>query len=76
MVGGAIRSMQASELKEVHNFPIMSSFEERKGNFDEHSNRNNIVVASRQALDPRGNAAGWERYARLPLIPIWPSIPT
>ena len=61
VLGGAMRSMQAGGLPEIHNFPIMMAREELKNAFEEHTARNNIVLASKQPLDPQRNAQGWER---------------
>ncbi len=59
VVGGAIRTFRAAGLTEVWNFPVMTM--EDPGRFDPSRQRNNIVIASRQKVDPAGNHAGWER---------------
>lgn len=59
VLGGAIRTFRAAGLSQVWNFPVMT-FED-PGHFDPTRQRNNIVLASRKALDPKGNAAGWQR---------------
>jgi hypothetical protein len=59
VLGGAIRTFRAVGLSEVWNFPVMTM--EDPGAFDPTRQRNNIVIASRQKMDPSGNRAGWER---------------
>lgn len=62
LLGGAIRSMQAAGFQ-VHNFPIYQyEYGARRPAFDGEAmreTRNNIVIASREAVDPDGNRAGW-----------------
>jgi hypothetical protein len=58
--GGAMRSFRAAGLEHLWNFPVLLSGE-GPGNFKRDRSRNNIVLCSRKPLDPRGNAAGWER---------------
>jgi hypothetical protein len=60
VLGGAIRAMRGAGLINVHNFPVLHSPGE-VGSFKPRESRNNIVLASRQPLDPKRNAAGWER---------------
>jgi spermidine synthase len=59
VVGGAIRTFRAAGLSEVWNFPVMTM--EDPGRFDPTRQRNNIIIASRQKVDPVANHAGWER---------------
>jgi hypothetical protein len=59
VLGGAIRTFRASGLTEVWNFPVMTM--EDPGTFDPTRQRNNIVIASRQKVDPIGNRSGWDR---------------
>lgn len=59
VLGGAIRTLRAVGLTEVWNFPIMTY--EDPGAFDGTRQRNNIVIASRQKIDPAGNRSGWDR---------------
>ena len=58
--GGAMRSFRAAGLTHLWNFPILQPGE-GPGNVDQESSRNNIVVCSKKPLDPKDNAAGWER---------------
>jgi hypothetical protein len=69
--GGAMRSFRAAGLTHLWNFPVVITGE-GPGKFDRVRSRNNIVICSRKPLDPRANAAGWERlksfvpYPQLP----------
>jgi hypothetical protein len=58
--GGAMRTFRAAGLPHLWNFPVVLSGE-GAGNFDPKRSRNNIVVCSRKPLDPKNNAAGWDR---------------
>ncbi|MDA3959406.1 MAG: fused MFS/spermidine synthase [Planctomycetota bacterium] len=64
LLGGAIRTMHAAGLTEVHNFPIYYfNNGETKPEFgpdQEKEVRNNVVLASKMPLDPRGNRDGWK----------------
>jgi spermidine synthase len=71
VLGGAIRSFRAAGLSQVWNFPVMT-FED-PGHFDPTRQRNNIVIASRKALDPKGNAAGWQRLRDFSPYPELPA---
>lgn len=72
VLGGAIRSFRAAGLDNVWCFPILNR-NDSAGFVDSKRQRNNIVLASRAPLDPRGAAAGWERLARF--VPV-PELPT
>ena len=58
--GGAMRTFRAAGLNHLWNFPVLQPGE-GPGTVDQKSSRNNIVVCSKKPLDPKGNAAGWER---------------
>ena len=79
VVGGAMRSQQAAGFTYVHNFPIvenpMRTTELLEVN-DEFA-RNNIMVASAQALSPQKHKKGWElleQFTPYPDLPIGKSI--
>jgi hypothetical protein len=69
--GGAMRSFRAAGLTHLWNFPILLPGE-GAGKIDPKSSRNNIVVCSRKPLDPRQNAAGWERLKHFEPYPQLP----
>ena len=71
VLGGAIRSFRAAQLSEVWCFPILSSGDSA-GLIDTNRQRNNIVIASRNPLDPRRRAADWERLKNFVLVPELP----
>ena len=56
VLGGAIRSMRAAGLTEIHNIPV-AAFDQSGDDFV--NARNNILLASQQALNPQNNKAGW-----------------
>jgi spermidine synthase len=64
VLGGAMRSMITAGLEHVHNFPIYYyNFGQRSADFDvneQREARNNVVLASRSALDPKANPSGWQ----------------
>ncbi len=62
-LGGAIRSLRAAGLTQVWNFPIVYRNNQGVANFTEimDESRNNIVIAARTPVDPKGNADGWAR---------------
>ena len=70
VLGGAIRSMRAAGLTEIHNIPV-AAFDQSGDKFDQP--RNNILLASQQPLSPRTNKIGWRYlqaftpYAEFPL---------
>ncbi len=72
VLGGAVRSMRAAQradgtplLPHAWVMPVFNAFSGGPSSFEQNRNssRNNIVLASRQPLDPRGNEAGWRRLA-------------
>jgi hypothetical protein len=68
VLGGAMRAMRAAGLTELRNFPIIELTRETTRNFDALQGRNNIVVASRKALQPAlENARNFIPYNDLPL---------
>jgi hypothetical protein len=69
--GGAMRTFRAAGLTELWNFPVLLPGE-GPGTVNQTQSRNNIVVCSRKALDPRGNAAGWERLKQFEPYPQLP----
>lgn len=69
--GGAMRSFRAAGLTHLWNFPIMLPGES-PGKIKTDQSRNNIVVCSRKPLDPRLNAAGWERLKQFEPYPQLP----
>jgi spermidine synthase len=62
VVGGAIRSLRAAGLVHVRALPVLQPGE-GPGVVAPQRTRNHLLFASRQALDPRGNVAGWNRLA-------------
>jgi Spermine/spermidine synthase domain len=66
--GGAMRTFRAAGLTQLWNFPVLQPGE-GPGTVDQKSSRNNIVVCSRKPLDPKGNAAGWERLKQFEPYP-------
>jgi hypothetical protein len=62
VVGGAIRSLRAAGLVHVRALPVLQPGE-GPGRLAPERTRNHLLFASRRALDPRGNAAGWNRLA-------------
>lgn len=72
VLGGAIRSFRAAGLEQAWCFPILNPGDSA-GYVDANRQRNNIVIAGKSPLDPRGAAAGWERLSRF--IPV-PELPT
>ena len=66
--GGAMRTFRAAGLTQLWNFPVLQPGE-GPGTVDQKSGRNNIVVCSRKPLDPKGNAAGWERLKQFEPYP-------
>jgi hypothetical protein len=71
VLGGAIRSLRAAGLVNAWNIPVLSGGD-NAGSIDANRQRNNIVLASRAPLDPRRNAAGWERLQHFELLPELP----
>ncbi len=71
VLGGAIRSFRAAGLVSVINFPVLSVWE-TAGDFNLADPRNNIVVASRKPLEPKG--AGDERWERLKSFVLFPEV--
>ncbi len=69
--GGAMRSLRAAGLTHLWNFPVLLPGE-GPGTLNQKQSRNNIVVCSRKALDPSGNAAGWERLKHFEPYPQIP----
>ncbi len=73
IVGGCLRSLRAGGLPEAYNIPVISSWNDSPSQMDPKQARNNIVLASRKPLDPKRNAAGWDRlisftpFAELPI---------
>jgi hypothetical protein len=73
VLGGAIRSFRAAGLTSVVNFPVLSQWE-TSGAFNWQDTRNNILVASRQPLEPKGrDDARWERVKSFVLFPEVPT---
>lgn len=69
VLGGAIRSFRAAGLTSVINFPVLSVWE-TAGQFNMEDPRNNIVVASRKPLEPKGSAdERWDRVKSFVLFP-------
>jgi spermidine synthase len=73
VVGGALRSLRAAGLTEAYNIPVISSFYDSPATLDTKQPRNNIVMASRKALDPRHRAAAWQRMQEFEPFPELPS---
>ena len=69
VVGGCLRSLRAGGLTEAYNIPVIASFYDAPGVMDPHQARNNIVLAGKKPLDPRRNAAGWQRLQEFTLFP-------
>jgi len=69
--GGAMRSLRAAGLTNLWLFPVLLPGEGPGQMKSEHT-RNNIVVCSRKPLDPRQNAAGWERLKQFESYPQLP----
>jgi Spermine/spermidine synthase domain len=74
--GGAMRTFRAAGMTHLWNFPVAMTGE-GPGNLDLNRSRNNIIVCSKKPLDPKGNAAGWERinkFITYPQIPVGMSL--
>ena len=69
VVGGSLLAQREAGLNHTYNLPLMHGAIE----FNPKTSRNNIIIASTQALDPQGNRAGWERLRNW--IP-YPELPT
>ena len=73
VVGGTLRSLRAAGLTSAHSIPVFQDPFETPAAFNPAAARNNIVVASRAAIDPRGNKAGWDRLAAFVPFPELPA---
>ncbi len=71
VLGGALRSMRAGDLPYIHNIPVLVG--EAAGGYRKDADRNNITLASKAPLDPKANAAGWDRLKAF--VP-WPELAT
>ena len=69
VVGGSLLAQREAGLRETYNLPLMHG----SNAFDPSTSRNNIIIASTQALDPQGNRAGWQRLRDW--VP-YPELPT
>jgi hypothetical protein len=72
VVGGCLRSLRAGGLPELYNIPVMSSFNDSPSQFDPKQPRNNIVIAGKKPVDPKGAAAGWQRLHQFVPFPEYP----
>jgi hypothetical protein len=66
-----MRTFRAAGLIHLRDFPILIG-DEGPGTLKTEQSRNNIVISSRKPLDPRGNAAGWERLKHFEPYPQLP----
>lgn len=73
VVGGTLRSLRAAGLVSAHAIPVFQDPSETPGAFNPQVPRNNIIIASRAPIDPRGNREGWERLAAFVPFPELPS---
>ena len=73
VVGGTLRSLRAAGLTSAHSIPVFQDPFETPAAFNPAGARNNIIIASRAAIDPRGNRAGWDRLAAFVPFPELPS---
>ena len=73
VVGGCLRSLRAGGLPEIYNIPVISSFYDAPSAFDPKQPRNNIVIAGKKPVDPKGAAAGWERLHQFVPFPEYPT---
>ncbi len=69
VLGGCLRSLRAGGLSEAYNIPVISSYYESPSVLNVGNQRNNIVLASRTALDPRRHAPAWQRLAEFVPFP-------
>jgi hypothetical protein len=60
VVGGALRSFRAAGLTGAWVFPVLAAYD-NPGAFDRSVSRNNIIIASKHDISPRGFPEGWER---------------
>ncbi len=70
LLGGAMRSLMAAGLEQVHNFPIDWSTNDPTV---ADKTRNNIVLAGREPLTPDARPGAWERlraFTPYPHLPI------
>jgi hypothetical protein len=72
VVGGCLRSLRAGGLPELYNIPVISSFYDSPSQLDPKQPRNNIVIAGKKPVDPKGAAAGWQRLHQFVPFPEYP----
>ena len=73
VVGGTLRSLRAAGLTSAHSIPVFQDPAETPAAFNPASARNNIIIASQAAIDPRRNKVGWDRLTTFVPFPELPS---